>query len=292
MKKFFKEPFFHFIIIGITLFFLYGLVNKDTDTKNKIILTDFDLENIISSFEMQWKRVPTEQELENIIIQNIKQEIFYQEALNMNLDHNDEIIKRRLSQKMQFLSNDIAALTEPTDAVLKTYYKENADKYLTPSTFSLYQITFSPDHRRDNYKDATETLNQFPNASFEEMKQWGDKLPFSYYYENVSGNELGLLLGSKFSEAIENQESNKWIGPIPSGFGHHLVFITNKVEPQQPKYEIVKEELIRNYEYDNQIETNELIYQELKKKYDIQFDVKTKDFDPKYIEYLEKELNN
>lgn len=292
MKKFLREPFFHFIIIGIALFFLYGLVNKNTDTKNTIIIDDFDLENIVSSFEMQWKRDPTEQELENIINQNIKQEIFYQEALNMNLDHNDEIIKRRLSQKMQFLSNDIAALTEPTDDVLKSYYEENADKYLTPSSYSLYQIVFSPDSRKDNYKDAAETLNQFPNATFEEMKQWGDKLPFSYYYENVSANELGLLLGSKFSEAIKDQEINKWIGPIPSGFGYHLVFITNKVEPQQPKFEMVKEELIRNYEYDNQIETNELIYQELKKQYEIEFDVKTKDFDPKYIEYLEKELNN
>ena len=124
MKKFLKEPFFHFIIIGIALFFLYGLVNNNPDSKNTIIINDFDLDNIISSFEMQWKRVPTEQELQNIINQNIKQEVFYQEALKMNLDHNDEIIKRRLSQKMHFLSNDIAALTEPTDDILKTYFKE------------------------------------------------------------------------------------------------------------------------------------------------------------------------
>lgn len=292
MIKIFKEPFFHFIIIGIALFFLYGIVNKDTETKNKILITDFDLDNIVSSFEMQWKRLPTEEELENIINQNIKQEIFYQEALNMNLDHNDEIIKRRLSQKMQFLSNDIAALTEPTEEVLKSYYSDNADQYLSPYMYSLYQITFSPDNRKDNYNDALETLKQFPNATFEEMEQWGDKLPFSYYYDNISANELALLLGSKFSEAIKEQELNMWIGPIPSGFGHHLVFITKKTKPQQPPFEDIKEELIRNYEYENQIETNELIYQELKKQYDIEFDVRTKDFDPKYIEYLQEQLNN
>ena len=130
MKKILREPFVHFIVIGIALFFLYGLVNKNTDSKNTIIINDFDLENIISSFEMQWKRDPTEQELQNIINQNIKQEVFYQEALKMNLDHNDEIIKRRLSQKMQFLSNDIAALSEPTDEVLKRYYKKKSKKYL------------------------------------------------------------------------------------------------------------------------------------------------------------------
>jgi len=50
--------------------------------------------------------------------------------------------------------------------------------------------------------------------------------------------------------------------------------------------------VLRNYEYDNQNEINELIYQELKKQYDIQFDIKSKDFDPKYVEYLENEFNN
>jgi len=210
----------------------------------------------------------------------------------MNLDHNDEIIKRRLSQKMQFLSNDIAALSEPTDEILKAYYKENSDKYLTPITYSLYQITFSPDKRKDNYKDAVETLKQFPEASFDEMQQWGDPLPFSYYFEEVNANELGLQLGSKFRDALETQEINRWIGPIPSGFGFHLVYITNKIAPQLPEYEMVKSDVLRNYEYDNQNEINELIYQELKKQYDIQFDIKSKDFDPKYVEYLENEFNN
>ena len=70
------------------------------------------------------------------------------------------------------------------------------------------------------------------------------------------------------------------------------MFITNKIEPKQPNFDKVKEELIRNYEYDTQIETNELIYQELKKRYDIQFDVKSKDFDPKFVNYLQEELNN
>ena len=157
MKNLFKEPFTHFIIIGIGLFLLYGLVSEKTDSKNTIIINDFDLDNIISSWEMQWKRLPTEQELQNLIDQNIKQEIFYQEALKMNLDHNDEIIKRRLAQKMQFLSNDIAKLVEPTDKELNEYYQKHSDKYLAPPSYSLYQITFSADNRKDSYKDATET---------------------------------------------------------------------------------------------------------------------------------------
>ena len=292
MKKLLKEPFLHFIVIGIALFVLYGLVNDKTSSKNTILINDFDVSNIIAGWEMQWKRPPTEKELQHLINLKVKQEIFYQEALKMNLDHNDEIIKRRLAQKMKFLSNDIASLKEPTDEELQEYFKDHSDKYLTPYSYSLYQITFSPDKRENNYNDAVETLKQYPIASYEEMKDKGDKLPFSYFFEDVSANDLGLQLGSKFPEALLDMESNKWIGPVPSGFGYHLVYITKIQEPQLPEFKVLKMEINDDFEYDHQNEIDELIYTELKKKYKIEFEIKSEDFDPKFVEYLQKEIND
>ena len=125
MKKVLKEPLFHFLLMGIALFLIYGLVSNELDDEDTIVIDNFDLDNIIASWEMQWKRLPTDEELKSLIQQNIKQEIFYQEAIKMNLDHNDEIIKRRLSQKMQFLSSDIADMNEPNDKELKDLIKKN-----------------------------------------------------------------------------------------------------------------------------------------------------------------------
>jgi len=291
MKKLLKEPFLHFILIGAAMFLLYGLVSDKKDSKNTIVINDFDVSSIISKWEMQWKRPPTEKELQSLINLNIKQEVFYQEALKMNLDHNDEIIKRRLAQKMQFLSNDIAAMMEPTDEVLKEYFQKNSDKYLTPTSYSLYQITFSPDKRENNFKDAEETLKQFPNASFKEMNGKGDNLPFSYFFADINADELGLQLGSKFPEALQKSETNKWLGPVPSGFGYHLVYITKKTKPQSPPFESVRKAVVRDYEYNNQKEIDEAIYKELKKKYEIEIDIKSEDFDPKFVEYLQTEFN-
>ena len=192
---------------------------------------------------------------------------------------------------MKFLSNDIASIREPSDEELEQYYKDHSDKYLTPYTYSLYQITFSPDKRTDNKNDASVTLQQFSDATFDEMKNWGDPLPFPYHYTDISDNELALQLGSKFPEAIKEEEVNKWIGPIPSGFGYHLVYITKKIEPQLPSMDVVKKDIIRDYEYDHQKEINELIYKELKKKYDIEITIKSEDFDPKFVEYLQEEMN-
>jgi hypothetical protein len=291
MKKILKEPFLHFIIMGIALFFLYGLVNDKSNSKNNILINDFDVSSLIASWEMQWKRPPTEKELQNLINLKVKQEVFYLEALNMNLDHNDEIIKRRLAQKMKFLSNDIASIKEASDEELKQYFNDHSEKYLLPYSYSLYQITFSPDKRENNYNDAAAILKQFPSANFIEMKDKGDQLPFSYFFNEITANELGLQLGSKFPEALIDKEMNRWIGPIPSGFGYHLVYITNIQEPRLPDFKTLRSKVVDDFEYDHQNEMNEMIYQELKKKYNIEFDIKSEDFDPKYVEYLENEFN-
>jgi hypothetical protein len=292
MKKLLKEPFLHFIIIGAVLFAFYGLVNKDKSLKDTIVINDFDINNLISTWEMQWKRAPTEEELQKLVDLNIKQEVFYQEALKMNLDHNDEIIKRRLAQKMQFLSNDIASMVQPTTEDLQDYLNLNKEKYLTPYIYSVYQIIFSSDNREDPLKDAVHVLKQFPDATIDEMKSKGDKLPFNYQFIDISADDLGSQLGSKFSEALVNQVLNKWTGPLQSGFGYHLVYITEKKEPQLPDLQAIKREVTRDYEYDYQNHLDENIYKELKKQYTIQIDINSKDFDPKFIKHMQEALNN
>lgn len=289
MKKLFREPLVHFLLLGLGLFLLYGIVNKTTDGESTILIDDFDMNNIIASWEMQWKRLPTDEELKNLIQQNIKQEIFYQEALKMNLDHNDEIIKRRLAQKMQFLSNDLASINEPTDQELEKYYDKHFENYLTPYTFSFYQIIFSPDNRESAKQDAEIMMSQISNDSFEEIKSKGDRLPFPFFFKNTDADELNRQLGINFSESLEPIETGSWVGPIQSGFGYHLVYLTEKTGPQIPDFKSVKDDLLRDMEYDNQRNLNDLIFKELKKNYSIEFNLDPEKFDQEFVDYLKEE---
>lgn len=177
----------------------------------------------------------------------------------------------------------------------KSYYLNNQEpykNYLRVSVIKLSCFKIGLVKTVNNFQDAAETLAQFPAATFEEMKNRGDQLPFSYYFEDVSANDLGLQLGSKFPEALLNKEINKWMGPIPSGFGVHLVYITQIIEPQLPEFDSIKKSIINDFEYDKQKEIDALIYKELKKKYQIEIDIESEDFDPKFVEYLQTELNN
>jgi hypothetical protein len=292
MRKILKEPLFHFLLLGALIFALYGIVNRKTDDEGTIIIDDFDINNIIASWEMQWKRLPTDEELKNLVQQNIKQEIFYQEALKMNLDHNDEIIKRRLSQKMQFLSNDLASMNEPSDEDIQKYYDLHFTAYLSPYNFSFYQIIFSQDNRNDPLGDAEAFMSQINNLSIEEVKTKGDALPFPFFFENIDADDLNRELGNDFSKSLEQVEKGSWTGPVQSGFGYHLIYLTDKTGPQIPEIESIKDDLLRDMEYDNQKKMNDLIFTELKKNYSIEFNLDPEKFDEAFIDYLKTEEEN
>ena len=153
MKKLFREPLLHFILIGGLLFIVFNIVNKSDADSKEIIIDQSDLERMVNTWELQWKRKPTAKELTNLLKTDVKQEVLYLEALEMNLDHNDEIIKRRLSQKMEFLSKDLASITEPTDKDLIDYFEANSEKYLTHYIYSFYQVLFTQDKSGPDYKE-------------------------------------------------------------------------------------------------------------------------------------------
>lgn len=291
MKKVFKEPLFHFLMLGLGLFVLYGLVSKNEDDQDTIIIDNYDINNIIASWEMQWKRLPTDEELKSLILQNIKQEIFYQEALKINLDHNDEIIKRRLSQKMQFLANDIASLNEPSTEDLKEYYQKHIDNYKSPYSYSLYQIIFSPDLRDNPKADAEKALTQLIDVGPDQVKTSGDKMPFPYHYVKVEESDLNRELGMNFSESLRNVDSLTWTGPIKSGYGYHLVYIADKEEPEPMDFARIQKDVLRDYEYEKQRLLEEEIFQEYRKNYQIQYELDPEKFDQSFIDYLhDKEI--
>ena len=76
--------------------------NYDEDELN-IFISDQEIESLIYAWELQVGRSPTRTDIKNIIDDIIKEEILYREALRLNLDLEDRIIKRRLAQKISFL---------------------------------------------------------------------------------------------------------------------------------------------------------------------------------------------
>ena len=288
MQQFIKEPLVHFLLIGLGIFLVYGWVSAEESYDNKIIIDDSHLAHLVSIFELQWNRPPTEEELQNILEKYLQQEIFYREALKMNLDHNDEVVKRRLAQKMEFLSDDLSALVDPpTDEKLQTYYQQNKDKYQVPYQYSFKQVVFTKDRHKDPQAAALEALDQYGSGQVDAMHDHGDRLSIRYQFDNFYEPQVEKELGGNLAVLLRDLPLYQWSGPVESGYGVHLIYLTEKQAPRFPEFQDIKDELARDYSYQAEQENQQAIYQGLKKNYEIEI---TADLDQQILERLQANM--
>ncbi len=127
-----REPLLHFLVLGALLFGLYFWVGSPSMTSTSAKQIDISapvIESLKATWQLQWGREATPQQLEKLVDNYIHDEVLYQEALALGLDDKDIIVRRRLVQKMQFLIEDVAGIQEPSDEELQSYLDGHADRY-------------------------------------------------------------------------------------------------------------------------------------------------------------------
>ena len=266
MLKVIKEPLFQFLLIGAGLFIVYTLLNEEPD-KNKIVIDSNLINELSAKYKMQWKREPDLQELSGLVGAYLEQEVLYREALSMNLDHNDEMIKRRLAQKMEFLSDDLSASLQPDKEMLKAYYKNHKDNYAKPAVYSLRQVYFSTDKRRDAWRDAELALSEIQSENS------GDPLSIPTRFTNTTTTKLAVDLGHSFSMSLDSLPIGKWTGPVKSGLGVHLVFIESKSPAGYYSFDEVAEKVKVDYRFEASTNFRKELIATMLKKYTINIDV-------------------
>ncbi len=267
--KWHREPLVHFLLLGALLFAVFALINDETasvDTK-RIQVTAADIERMAQGWEKRWNRPPTVRELKGLIDGHIREEVLYREGLALGLDQNDTIIRRRLMQKMEFLSNDLAELNEPDEAELKQYLLDNQEKYQLPAQVSFTHVYFSLDKRGGRAIDDAKSLKAELTALT--APEAGDSFMLPSDYEKETPFEVERLFGKDFSDQLFQSEINGWQGPIESGYGLHLVRIHEKTEPQMPELASVIDKVRTDWMFEQRKRMNEEIYERFKERYEI-----------------------
>lgn len=271
LKEFLKEPFLHFVLIGVGLFLLYGLVNEDTaPDDDTILVTQGQISTISTIFQKTWQRPPTQKELDGLIEDFIKEEVFYREATRLGMDNDDVIIRRRMRQKMEFVAEDMSSIIEPTDEQLEEYLQAHVDEFLIPPVFSFQQVYINPDEHSndlDSYiSGLLQRLNSDANISPSSLS---DRLMLDPAYASVTPFEVSRVFGNEFADRLVTLERNRWVGPVRSGYGFHLIRIDVFEEGREPSLDEVVTELEREYMNAQRIEMLDLFYQRLAEKYDV-----------------------
>ena len=127
--------------LGLLLFLAISQFGSSAARPDRqVTVTDQDIARLGALWESQYSKPPTDEELDAIIDQHIREEILYREAMNMGLGQNDAIVRRRMVQKILFLSEELVDVESPTDQELQAYFAENRDRYRIAATTSFIHV--------------------------------------------------------------------------------------------------------------------------------------------------------
>lgn len=274
IKRILREPLAHFLVLGALIFAMNAWRGKDgreTSSKDRIEVTVGTLAWLGEGFAKQWHRAPDEAELRGLVNDHIREEVLYREALALGLDRNDTIVRRRMAQKMEFLSQDIAASVEPNEAELRRYFTENTAKYAEAARVSFRQVYFSKDKRGDKLAaDAKAALEALAKGGDEETM--GDPSLLPHEFENAHSNEITASFGDGFAEELKDMPTGEWRGPVASSFGLHLLRVSGRAEIQAVAFESVRDAVLRDFSEERRRQANLDFIARLKQRYEITVD--------------------
>lgn len=272
MKRIFKEPLLHFLLLGVAIFVVYGVVSKHSaGAPGKIVITQGQLESMLDGFTQTRQRPPTQDEWEGLIRDRVRQEVFYREAMALDLDKDDLIIRRRLQQKMEFISDGAAAQTLPTDPDLSAYLQSHPDSFRVDQQFTFRQVFLNPDrHGKNLASDAAQLLAQLnQDGGKTDISKRGDPIMLDNDYHALPVSEAGRIFGDKFATSLGRLPLGKWQGPLESAYGVHLVFVSEHVGGRLPALAEVHDAVRREWDETHRVEANDKFYRELLKHYTV-----------------------
>ena len=273
LNRWLREPLLHFLVLGAVLFAVYSYINRGrggVESSKQIIVSFDELRQMDVYFESQWHRPPTPAEFQAMVEDKVREDVLYREALAMGLDKDDTIVKRRMAQKMQFLAEDVAAAHEPSSAELSTWFDKNKDKFALPSRISFRHIYFSPDQRgKAAQEDAAKTLTKLAGQPVDSKlaQSLGDRFMFQDYYGDRAPDAIAKEFGPPFAVALEKLKPGSWQGPIESGYGWHLVFVTTVIPGRNPAFEEIEPDVKTAWLGEQKRQAWEKAYAEMRSKY-------------------------
>ncbi|MBB4331409.1 hypothetical protein GGE50_005023 [Rhizobium leguminosarum] len=274
-RRVLREPLLHFLVVGAVLFGAYHLLTpsqEEAANTHQIVLTKDDLRQLAISWLAQGRSSPTPEQIRGLVDQKVTQEILFREAVALGLDRDDEVVKRRLAQKMDFLASDVASMQEPTDADLKAWFDKNAETFALPAHATFRHLYFSTDkHGRGTEGVAAAALallgGKSPDSS--EVAAVGDPFMFQNHYGDATPDQMAKEFGPEFSKALFQLPAGKWVGPVKSGYGWHLVWI-DSIEPGRiPTYAEVMPNVKAGWVRDQYQEIKRTSLEETRSRYSV-----------------------
>lgn len=270
MKKILQEPLLHFLLLGLLLFAFNAWrgssMPAEGDSRSVRIGED-DVRWLQETWLRQWHREPSGPELRGMVRDYLEETLLAQEALEMGLEKNDTIIRRRLAQKLEFLVQDTARLVDPGEVELNRFFEERRTRYQTPARVWFTQLYFGSEDA------ARKALARLDSRRPDEL---GEQSLLARDHIRADRQELAGQFGDEFAAAVFELEVGSWQGPLASAYGFHLVRVSSVEAAQPSSLTEVRGRVLEEYHREQRVRAKELFYSALLKKYEVVADESVK----------------
>jgi peptidyl-prolyl cis-trans isomerase C len=265
-----RDPLVHFLLIGGLLFAVlswFGAPPPADPELEPITITADQVAEIERSAALLQGREPTRAELERLVRDAIRDEVYYRRAIELGLDANDDVVRQRLIEKMRYVTENTAD-PEPPEADLKAYFASHADRFRIPELVSFDQVFFSPRERGESARsDAEEALEALRDGA--DPARFGDRTPLDSRFEAADPDRVRVLFGEELTQAVFSAAVGEWLGPIESDFGWHVVRVIERSQARDPEFAEVEDAVRRTYADDRLAAANAAAFDAMRRHFDI-----------------------
>lgn len=275
MKSLLREPLIHFLFIGAALFLLFEVFDDPADPQSsRIVISNGQIEYLKASYARTRQRSPTKQELQGLIDGYVREEIFYREALALGLDKNDTVIRRRLKQKLEIMSDDLVGIMVPSDEQLQEFIETHAERFRIEPQIAFRHVYLDVYQRGNAVMDEAARLLTIlsDKRSKSDSDILGDSLMLPKSFNLSPVGEIAKMFGKPFILELINSKPGQWTGPVQSGYGLHLILVTEHIAGRLPPLDEIREAVEWEWSAAHKKELKENIYNEFRGKYTVDFE--------------------
>ena len=268
-RKLLREPLLHFLLLGLLLFLLFNVVSsRQGGADRRIVINDAEVASLVQTFQGTWQRPPTLQELRGLIDSRIREEVLYREGAALGLDRDDTVIRRRVLQKLDVISEESLSPEAPSDAVLGAWLQQHAANYAQPAVLDFEQVLFDPVRHGERLKSDVEAALARLRAGADPAKV-GDQSLLPTRASASPADMVARDFGEQFASALVAAPLGVWHGPVSSGYGVHLVRVDRRVPGHPATLAEVRSAVERDWESDRRNRAKEDYYRRLRRAYSV-----------------------
>lgn len=261
MKRFLREPLIHFVIIGGLVFGIHGAGDTGSPTADETVfeVSQLQVERIVGQFEIAWRRPASADEVAALIEDFVREEVYYREALALGLDRDDAIIRRRLRQKMEFLSQGAMSALEPDEATLEAHHAAHPERFSASARVTFRQIALEDQTDVAAVRAAIE-LGADPMSL-------GRRVMVPPLMEGVGALAVDAAFGPGFFEGVVRLPPGDWQGPVISAYGPHLVELLAVEKDTLMPFESVRPLVLQDWQREAAENARDAHYAALRARY-------------------------